>query len=166
MLQIKKKKPNINIIPQQDLYNAFIKDAPNPEYLTGDPYIDNIMRIESGGRDLTNPTTKATGPMQVKPATLADPGYGVEPAKDDSVEERIRVGADYFNAMKEVFDGDILNATIAFNLGPGATKKWLQAGGTAEELVKIQSSDGRPVGQTALEYIQKAYGPDIINRLS
>ena len=161
-----KKKPNITIIPQQDLYNAFIKNAPNPEYLTGDPYIDNIMRIESGGMDRTNSITGASGPMQVKPATLADPGYDVEPAKDDSVEERIRVGADYFNAMKEVFDGDILNATIAFNLGPGATKKWLQAGGTAEELVKIQSSDGRPVGQTALEYIQKAYGPDIINRLS
>lgn len=154
------------IIPQQDLYNAFIKDAPNPQYLTGDPYIDNIMRIESGGRDVVNDTTGANGPMQVLPSTLIDPGYGVEPAKDDSVEERIRVGADYFNAMKEVFDGDILNATIAFNLGPGATKKWLQAGGTAEELVKIQSSDGRPVGQTALEYIQKAYGPDIINRLS
>ena len=154
------------IIPQQDLYNAFIKDAPNPQYLTGDPYIDNIMRIESGGRDVVNDTTGANGPMQVLPSTLIDPGYGVEPAKDDSVEERIRVGADYFNAMKEEFDGDILNATIAFNLGPSATKKWLQAGGTAEELVKIQSSDGRPVGQTALEYIQKAYGPDIINRLS
>ena len=124
------------------------------------------MRIESGGRDVVNDTTGANGPMQVLPATLRDPGYGVEHAKDDSVEERIRVGADYFNAMKEVFDGDILNATIAFNLGPGATKTWLQAGGTAEELVKIQSSDGRPVGQTALEYIQKAYGPDIINRLS
>ena len=154
------------IIPQQDLYNAFIKDAPNPQYLTGDPYIDNIMRIESGGMDRTNSITGASGPMQVKPATLADPGYGIEPAKDDSVEERIRVGADYFNAMKEEFDGDILNATLGFHLGPGATKKWLQAGGTIDELVKIQSSDGRPVGQTALEYIQKAYGPDIINRLS
>jgi len=155
-----------NIIPQQDLYNAFIKDAPNPQYLTGDPYIDNIMRIESGGMDRTNSITGASGPLQVKPATLADPGYGIEPAKDDSVEERIRVGADYFNAMKEEFDGDILNATLGFHLGPGATKKWLQAGGTIDELVKIQSSDGRPVGQTALEYIQKAYGPDIINRLS
>jgi soluble lytic murein transglycosylase-like protein len=154
------------IIPQQDLYNVFIKDAPNPQYLTGDPYIDNIMRIESGGMDRTNSTTGATGPMQVKIATLADPGYGIEPAKNDSVEEKIRVGADYFNAMKEEFNGDILNATIAYNLGPGATKKWLQAGGTIDELVKIQSSDGRPVGQAALEYIQKAYGPDIINRLS
>lgn len=157
---------NNNIIPQQDLYNAFIKDAPNPQYLTGDPYIDNIMRIESGGMDRTNSITFATGPLQVKPATLKDPGYGIEPAKNDSVEEKIRVGADYFNAMKEEFNGDILNATIAYNLGPGATKKWLQAGGTIDELVKIQSSDGRPVGQAALEYIQKAYGPDIINRLS
>ena len=160
-----KKKSDITIIPQQDLYNAFLKDAPNPEYLTGDPYIDNIMRIESGGRDRTNDVTGASGPMQVKPATLADPGYDVEPAKNNSVEERIRVGADYFNAMRELFDDDILNATIAFNLGPGATKKWLQSGGTAEELVKIQSSDGRPVGETALKYIQKAYGPNIINQL-
>ena len=47
-------------------------------------------------------------------------------------------------------------AWTAYNLGPGATKKWLQAGGTIDELVKIQSSDGRPVGQAALEYIQKA----------
>ena len=28
--------------------------------------------------------------MQVKIATLADPGYGIEPAKNDSVEEKIK----------------------------------------------------------------------------
>lgn len=159
------KNKSAPVIPQKDLYNAFVNNAPNPDYLTGDPIIDNIMRVESGGRDLTNPTTKATGPMQVKEMTLTNPGYGVEPAKDDSVEEKIRVGKDYYNAMREEFDGNDLYASIAYNLGPGATKKWLESGGSIEQLRQIQSSDGRPVGQAAIDYITKLYGPDIITRL-
>ena len=159
------KDKSAPVIPQEDLYNAFVNNAPNPDYLTGDPIIDNIMRVESGGRDLTNPTTKATGPMQVKEMTLTNPGYGVEPAKDNSVEEKIRVGKDYYNAMREEFDGNDLYASIAYNLGPGATKKWLESGGSIEQLRQIQSSDGRPVGQAAIDYITKLYGPDIITRL-
>lgn len=159
------KNKSAPVIPQKDLYNAFVNNAPNPDYLTGDPIIDNIMRVESGGRDLTNPTTKATGPMQVKEMTLTNPGYGVEPAKDDSVEEKIRVGKDYYNAMRKEFDGNDLYASIAYNLGPGATKKWLESGGSIEQLRQIQSSDGRPVGQAAIDYITKLYGPDIITRL-
>ena len=81
--------------------------TPNPndegyaskEFLTGDPFIDNIIRIESSGRDVVNSTTGATGPMQVLPSTLQDPGYNIEPAKNDSVEEKIRVGEEYFYAM-------------------------------------------------------------------
>ena len=159
------KDKSAPIIPQEDLYNAFVNNAPNPNYLTGDPIIDNIMRVESGGRDLTNPTTKATGPMQVKEMTLTNPGYGVEPAKDDAVEEKIRVGKDYYKAMRKEFDGNDLYASIAYNLGPGATKKWLESGGSIEQLRQIQSSDGRPVGQAAIDYITKLYGPDIITRL-
>ena len=159
------KNKSTSIIPQEDLYNAFVNNAPNPDYLTGDPIIDNIMRVESGGRDLTNPTTKATGPMQVKEMTLTNPGYGVEPAKDDSVEEKIRVGKDYYNAMRKEFNGNDLYASIAYNLGPGATKKWLESGGSIEQLRQIQSSDGRPVGQAAIDYITKLYGPNIITRL-
>ena len=155
-----------SVVPQSDLYNAFVKNAPNPDYLTGDPIIDNIMRVESGGRDLTNSTTGATGPLQVKEITLADPGYGVEPAKDNSVKEKIRVGKDYYIAMREEFDGNDLYASIAYNLGPGATKRWLESGGSIEQLRQIQSSDGRPVGQAAIDYITKLYGPDIITRLA
>ena len=154
------------VIPQENLYNAFVNNAPNPDYLTGDPIIDNIMRVESGGRDLTNSTTGATGPLQVKEITLADPGYGVKPAKDNSVKEKIRVGKDYYNAMREEFDGNDLYASIAYNLGPGATKRWLESGGSIEQLRQIQSSDGRPVGQAAIDYITKLYGPDIITRLA
>ena len=156
---------NNTIIPQQDLYNAFIKNAPNPQYLTGDPYIDNIMRIESGGRDVVNDTTGATGPMQVLPSTLQDPGYNIEPAKNNSVEEKIRVGVDYFYKMVDKYNGDIFLGTLAFNLGPGNVDTWLNSGGDINTLKSITSKDGRQIGEAAYDYVVKAYGQDAVNRI-
>lgn len=79
---------------------------------------------ESGGRE-TNPDGStvtspkgAKGVMQVMPATWKNPGYGVTPAKDDSPEERARVGRDYLKAMLTLY-GDPAKAWAAYNAGPG-----------------------------------------------
>ena len=94
---------------------------------------DRMVKItaqsESGGRE-TNPDGStvtspkgALGIMQVMPATAANPGFGVTPAKDSSPAERARVGQDYLRAMLTRYDGDQQKAWAAYNAGPGAVDK-------------------------------------------
>lgn len=60
----------------------------------------------------------AKGSMQVMDATNGNPGFGVTPAKDDSPEERARVGGDYIARMYTLF-GSADKALAAYNAGPG-----------------------------------------------
>lgn len=98
---------------------------------------DFIMGEESGGRDfdangnvLTSPTG-AQGRMQVLSSTNRDPGFGVRPAQDDSLEERARVGRDYYDAMVRRYNGDARKAMAAYTDGPG----------TVDNAVKEHGSD-------------------------
>jgi soluble lytic murein transglycosylase-like protein len=104
-------------------------------------FIARIMQKESRGqrygRDgqlLTSPKG-AQGEMQVMPGTNRDPGYGVKGARDDSPDEIARVGRDYASALLERY-GDPKLAAIAYNMGPGATDKWLAAGADPSKLPK------------------------------
>lgn len=88
--------------------------------------VNITLQTESGGQRygkdgqlLTSPKG-AKGEMQVLDGTNKDPGYGVKPAKDDSPEERARVGRDYLQAMLKRYDGDPAKAWAAYNAGPGA----------------------------------------------
>lgn len=88
-----------------------------------------VMGAESGGKRfgsdgsmLTSPKG-AKGEMQVMDATNSDPGYGVTPAKDNSPDERARVGRDYLKAMIKEFDGNVPQALAAYNAGPGRVKQ-------------------------------------------
>lgn len=90
---------------------------------------DFIMGEESGGRDLdangnvlTSPTG-AQGRMQVLSSTNRDPGFGVRPAQNDSLEERARVGRDYYDAMVRRYEGDQRKAQAAYTDGPGTVDK-------------------------------------------
>lgn len=93
------------------------------------------MASESGGRDfaadgsiLTSPAG-AQGRMQVMPGTQADPGFGVAPAQNGSMEEKARVGADYLRAMMQRYGGDPAKAWAAYNAGPGRVDAALAQGG-------------------------------------
>jgi hypothetical protein len=107
--------------------------------------LDAVKQQESGGRRydksgklLEGPPTKygtAKGEMQVLDMTNKDPGFGVRPAKDDSPDERARVGRDYLAAMKKRY-GNTETALIAYNWGPGNTDKWLKAGANPAKLPK------------------------------
>lgn len=82
-----------------------------------------IAQIESGNRHyddgkLILSPKGAMGRMQVMPGTMADPGFGIRPALNDSPEEIDRVGRQYIDAMYQRY-GDMDKALAAYNAGPG-----------------------------------------------
>jgi hypothetical protein len=100
-----------------------------------------IMAKESGGRrydkegNLLTSSKGALGEMQVMPYTSRDPGFGIKPARDNSPDELRRVGDEYAAAMYNRYKDPKL-AMIAYNMGPGATDKWLAAGADPRKLPK------------------------------
>lgn len=102
-------------------------------------FIAKIMHKESRGRrygrdgELLTSEKGAKGEMQVMPGTSRDPGFGVTPARDNSPDELARVGRDYAQTLLARY-GDPKLAAIAYNMGPGATDKWLAAGADMSKL--------------------------------
>jgi hypothetical protein len=102
-------------------------------------FIARIMHKESRGKrydkegKLLTSEKGAQGEMQVMPGTSRDPGFGVKGARDDSPDELARVGRDYANVLLKRY-GDPKIAAIAYNMGPGATDKWLAAGADPSKL--------------------------------
>lgn len=98
-----------------------------------------IMGKESGGRrydkngNLLTSNKGAQGEMQVMPFTSKDPGFGVRPAQSNDPDELRRVGDDYASAMLRRYRDPKL-AMIAYNMGPGATDKWLASGADPRRL--------------------------------
>ena len=98
--------------------------AGNQVASAGHSIYDFIMGEESGGRDynadrsVVTSSTGAKGRMQVLDSTNRDPGFKVRPAQNDSLEERARVGRDYYDAMFKRY-GDHDKAMAAYTDGPG-----------------------------------------------
>lgn len=98
-----------------------------------DNLVAAVRQVESGNRELgadgkvLTSSAGAKGSMQVMDATNSNPGYGVAPAKDNSLEERARVGRDYLAAMLKLYGGNRTLALAAYNAGPGNVDKWLGA---------------------------------------
>lgn len=80
-----------------------------------------------------NPTSGAAGPMQVVPGTQTNPGFGVKPAQNNTPEELRRVGNDYLDAMVNKYGSEPVGL-VAYNMGPGATDKWLAEGADPRKL--------------------------------
>jgi hypothetical protein len=100
-----------------------------------------IMQKESGGRrydkdgNLLTSSKGAQGEMQVMPGTARDPGFGIKAARNDSPDELRRVGDEYASMLLSRYQDPKL-AMIAYNMGPGATDKWLAAGADIRKLPK------------------------------
>lgn len=93
--------------------------------------LNAVIHQESRGNANAVSPRGAAGIMQIMPATARDPGYGVRPLqgwdgvdpRTASVEEQIRFGTDYLNAMKRVHGSEEL-ALAAYNAGPGAVQQY------------------------------------------
>lgn len=78
----------------------------------------NDRRFNDDGTPVTSPKG-ALYEYQVMPETAANPGFGIEPARDDSPEEFARVGRDYLRALVKRYDGRLAYVWAAYNAGPG-----------------------------------------------
>jgi hypothetical protein len=92
-----------------------------------------IVQTESNGNPNAVSPRGAQGAWQVMPNTQMNPGFGVQPAANNSRAELDRVGRDYYGAMLQRYGNPTL-ASVAYNMGPGATDNWLQSGGQFETL--------------------------------
>lgn len=132
-----------------------------------DSILNAVMLAESGGRrydergNLLTSSRGAKGEMQVLDKTKFSPGFGVEPARANTPDERARVGRDYLKAMLDRY-GDTDKALAAYNWGPGNTDKWIAGGADPAKLpgetkkyisrVKATlSSEPRPTAQAQPE---------------
>jgi hypothetical protein len=106
---------------------------PDAKGITGINFTDKLEHLESRGRDydekgnILTSSKGAMGRMQTMPATLRDPGFGVKPAQNNSVDEMNRVGRDFGNAMLRRY-GNEKDAAMAYNWGPGNVDKWIAGG--------------------------------------
>jgi soluble lytic murein transglycosylase len=88
-----------------------------------------LVNTESGGKhlddngNLLSSNKNAKGITQVIPATGTNPGFGVTPLQNDSVEEYLRFGKDYLTAMIRNFGGDVAKGVAAYNAGPASVQK-------------------------------------------
>lgn len=81
-----------------------------------------FKHLDDNGKLLTS-AAGAQGITQVMPKTAGDPGYGVTPIQNNSVDEYLRFGKDYLNAMLKNFHGNTEQALAAYNAGPGTIQK-------------------------------------------
>jgi hypothetical protein len=115
---------------------AFAKGEGGEE-LTFEQFRNRTEKAESGGDpNAIGPMTRygtAKGKMQVLDMTNRDPGFGVTPARNDSLEERARVGNDYLEAMVKRYNY-YPYASLAYNWGPGNVDKWIKRGANPSEI--------------------------------
>lgn len=107
--------PNTGVRPR-----AAERDRNLPKVAGLDKIVQITIWSETGGNRNAVSPKGAKSEMQVMDATNLDPGYGVKPAQNGSLEERARVGRDYIAAMLRKYDGDPAKAWAAYNMGPGA----------------------------------------------
>jgi hypothetical protein len=90
-------------------------------------------KMESGGNPNAVSPAGAMGLKQLMPATAANPGFGIQPVRDNSPEENMRVGNEYMTAMLNKYQ-DPYAASAAYNWGPGNVDKWIKNGANPADL--------------------------------
>jgi len=130
-------KPGTGTGPAAMPQPGYAPGAGMPQMGAGGPMsamVGITAQSESGNRDylpngqLVTSPKGAQGAMQTMPGTQADPGYGVAPVRDGSVEEKNRVGREYLAAMVQKY-GDPAKAWAAYNAGPGRVDRAIQQNG-------------------------------------
>ena len=91
--------------------------------------MEALVQQESGGDHSAVSPKGALGVTQVMPQTGKDPGFGVQPLRNNSREEYMRFGEDYLTAMLERYNGDPELALAAYNAGPARADAWAKRDG-------------------------------------
>lgn len=87
-----------------------------------------VLDQESGFNHSARSKAGAVGVAQIMPATAGDPGFGVTPVRNNSVEEALRFNADYLQAMITEFRNDPVLGVAAYNAGHANIKRMLRTG--------------------------------------
>ena len=118
-----------------------------------------LIQAESRGKHttaqggLTTSPAGAQGITQLMPKTASDPGFGIDPVKDQSEAEYLRVGRSYLQAMVKSFDGDYEKALAAYNAGSTNVRKAISKATRAGDSTKWR--EHLPRGQETNPYIDK-----------
>lgn len=110
------------------------------------------MHTDAQGRLTTSPVG-AQGITQLMPATAKNPGFGIEPVKDQSEGEYRRVGRQYLEALVGEFGGDMEKAVAAYNAGARNVKMAVKRGG--EDWKSFL-----PKKEESLPYLKRVLGTD------
>ena len=95
-----------------------------------------LTKQESGNKHtdengkLITSAAGALGITQVMPKTGINPGFGVDPLKNNSEEEYLRFGREYLSAMLKKYNGDAELAAAAYNAGPAKVDSAIKSGGS------------------------------------
>lgn len=92
-------------VMQQEIggQQRFLDDPSLPHYPTG---------VAPNGKK-----SSAFGPFGILESTARDPGYGVTPLKNKSIEEQIRLSSDYLAARTRAAGGDLNKGMAAYGEG-------------------------------------------------
>lgn len=124
-----------------------------------DSVFKSLLQAESGSRHVDEngkliiSGKGAQGITQLMPSTAKKPGFGIEPVKDQSEAEYLRVGKSYLSALHGKY-GDWEQALAAYNAGPGNVDKAIgkanRYGGDWKDYL--------PVKEETIPYINKILG--------
>ena len=95
-----------------------------------DPLVAGVIATESGGKQSARSKKGAIGLMQLMPRTAKE--LGVDP-RDAAA--NVRGGTAYLGHLTARYGSRTLGL-VAYNMGPGATDKWLKRGGRWHQLPK------------------------------
>lgn len=109
--------------------------APKKNY-TIDDLVDKVIQAESSRRPNVVSPKGAMGLMQVMRDTWNEWAPKVGAKDPNNPSDNKKVGTAYLKSLQKQFGGDVRLALIAYNWGPGNTRKWLRAGGNYADLPK------------------------------
>lgn len=139
--------------PTDDLAFAARESGVPLEHLRGHAGTES-----AGGRNMVNPRSSASGPLQVIRGTFDEVNqrdYGG--ALDwNSNRDKARAGARYYKSQLDKYGGDRATALAAYFVGPAKADELLQSGGKEGLMNYSVPGQGRPI--TVRDYVSKTMG--------